>query len=58
MEGDNALPEVLALFPRTDRQHLRKLIRQARKEQETRQPPRASRLLFRYLRELQEQSDY
>lgn len=58
LEGDKALPAVLALFPRTDRQHLRKLIRQARKEQETRQPPRASRLLFRYLRELQEEPDY
>lgn len=58
MEGDSALPGVLALFPRTDRQHLRKLIRQARKEQETGQPPRASRLLFRYLRELQEEPDY
>ena len=56
--GDSALPEVLAQFPRTDRQHLRKLVRQARKEQETRQPPRASRLLFRYLRELQEEPDY
>ena len=58
MEGDSALPEILARFPRTDRQHLRKLIRQARKEQETKQPPRASRLLFRYLRELQEEPDY
>ena len=56
--GDNALPEVLAQFPHTDRQHLRKLVRQARKEQETHQPPRASRLLFRYLRELQEKPDY
>jgi ribosome-associated protein len=58
LEGDSALPAVLALFPRTDRQHLRKLIRQARKEQETRQSPRAARLLFRYLRELQEEPDY
>jgi len=57
-EGDSALPEVLALFPHTDRQHLRKLVRQARKEQETKQPPRASRLLFRYLRELQEEPGY
>ena len=57
-EGDAALPGVLTLFPRTDRQHLRKLVRQARKEQENRQPPRASRLLFRYLRELQEDPDY
>jgi len=57
-DGDNALPEVLALFPRCDRQYLRKLLRQARNEPETKQPPRASRLLFRYLRELQEEPDY
>ena len=58
LEGDRALPAVLAVFPHTDRQHLRKLLRQARREQETGQPPRATRLLFRYLRELQEQPDY
>ena len=58
LEGDSALADVLALFPRTDRQHLRKLVGQARREQETKQPPRASRLLFRYLRELQEEPDY
>ena len=57
-EGDSALPEVLSHFPRCDRQHLRKLVRQAKKELETRQPPRASRLLFRYLRELQDEPDY
>jgi len=57
-DGDSALPAVLAQFPHADRQHLRKLIRQARNEQESRQPPRASRLLFRYLRELQEEPDY
>ena len=58
VEGDSAVPDVLAQFPRTDRQHLRKLVRQARKEHEARQPPRASRQLFRYLRELQEEPDY
>ena len=58
LEGDSALPELLALYPRTDRQHLRKLVRQARNEQDTKQPPRASRLLFRYLRELQEEPQY
>jgi ribosome-associated protein len=57
-DGDSALPAVLSQFPHADRQHLRKLVRQARKEHETGQPPRASRLLFRYLRELQEQSAY
>jgi len=57
-DGDSALPAVLAHFPHADRQHLRKLARQARKEHDTGQPPRAFRLLFRYLRELQEQPDY
>mgnify|MGYP001812860715 FL=1 len=57
-DGDSALPSVLALLPHADRQHLRKLVRQARKEHDTGQPPRASRLLFRYLRELQQQADY
>jgi ribosome-associated protein len=56
LEGDAALPEVLAQFPHTDRQHLRKLTRHARNEHEARQPPRATRQLFRYLRELQEES--
>ncbi len=58
LEGDAAVPEVLSHFPRSDRQYLRKLVRQARREHETRQPPRAARLLFRYLRELQEEPDY
>ena len=42
VEGDAALPKVLAEFPRTDRQHLRKLVRQARQERETGQPPGAA----------------
>jgi ribosome-associated protein len=57
-EGDAALAEAMAKFPRADRQHLRKLVRQARHEHDQQQPPRASRQLFRYLRELQEAPDY
>jgi ribosome-associated protein len=57
-EGDAALAEAMAQFPRADRQHLRKLVRQARHEHDQQQPPRASRQLFRYLRELQEVPDY
>jgi ribosome-associated protein len=56
--GDDALPAVMAEFPTADRQHLRKLVRKARKEQQTRQPPHSARLLFRYLRELQQEPDY
>lgn len=54
VEADSALAVVLEHFPQADRQHLRKLARQARKEHNEKQPPRASRRLFRYLRELQE----
>ncbi len=57
-EGDAALPEVLAHFPRTDRQYLRKLLRQAQREQTSGQPPGAARRLFRYLRELQTAPDH
>jgi ribosome-associated protein len=57
-EGDAAIPAVLAQFPRTDRAHLRKLVRQARQEQATGQPPGAARALFRYLRELQDAPEF
>ena len=56
-DSDSALPAVLAHFPHADRPHLRKLVSQARKERDSGQPPRAYRLLFRYLRELQQQTD-
>jgi len=59
LSGDGtALDEAMALFPLADRQLLRKLVRQARSEHEQNQPPRASRQLFRYLRELLELPDY
>ncbi len=50
-EGDAALGEVLTDHPHLDKQHLRQLIRQARKEARENKPPAASRKLFRYLRE-------
>lgn len=55
IEGDSALAAVCSHFPRAERQKLRKLAKQARNEQQNRQPLHASRLLFRYLRELQEE---
>jgi len=51
--GDAGLAAVLARFPDADRQHLRQLLREARRERDTERPPAASRRLFRYLRELQ-----
>lgn len=52
-EGDSALDEVIAQHPSADRQHLRNLIRQANAEAKKQKPPRASRELFRILRDLQ-----
>jgi ribosome-associated protein len=56
-DADAALAVVFEEFPAADRQHLRRLARQARTERDNHQPPRAARVLFRYLRDLQEQSN-
>lgn len=53
-EGDAALDEVLHVFPTADRTHLRQLMREAHKETLNNKPPHAARVLFRYLRELQD----
>lgn len=50
--GDAALTTLIAAHPDVDRQPLRALIRQARTEREQGKPPRASRELFRVLRDL------
>ncbi len=51
--GDPVLNELIARCPGADRQRLRQLVRQARKEAQREQPPAASRRLFRYLKELE-----
>ena len=48
------LIEVLNLWPEADRQQLRSLIRNAKKEKEGNKPPKSARLIFQYLRELAE----
>ena len=50
--GDDAVAEVLNLWPDADRQQLRSLIRNAKKEKEGNKPPKSARLIFQYLREL------
>ncbi len=52
-EGDAALGEALAEFPGADRQQLRQLVRQARRERERGGASKSSRALFRYLRDLE-----
>ncbi len=52
--GDNDLMnELVQQFDNIDRQHLRQLVRNSMKEAQQNKPPKSSRLLFKYLRELQ-----
>lgn len=50
-EGDVLLGEVLADYPDLDRQTLRQLIRNARRERDAGKPPASARKLFRLLRD-------
>jgi ribosome-associated protein len=49
-QGDDAIAEVLNLWPDADRQQLRTLIRNAKKEKEGNKPPKSARQIFQYLR--------
>jgi ribosome-associated protein len=51
-DGDSAIDAYMAEHPDADRQHLRQLVRQARKERDGDKPPRSSRALFRYIRDV------
>ncbi|AXW86671.1 hypothetical protein AU509_08335 [Lonsdalea britannica] len=53
-EGDDAMSDVLTLYPQADRQQLRSLLRNAQKEKAANKPPKSSRQLYQYLRELAE----
>jgi len=55
--GDAALTSFITEHPSVDHQHLRSLIRQARRELDTAKPPRAQRELFRLLRDLEKPSE-
>ena len=55
IDGNESLIEkALNRFPDADRQRLRQLANNARKEKEGEKPPKSSRALFRYLKELAE----
>ena len=47
------LVELTDKFDNFDRQHVRQLIRNAKKGQELNKPPKSARLLFKYLTEIQ-----
>lgn len=56
-EGDKALEDLIEEIPQVDRQHLRQLIRQANKEREKNKPPKSSREIFQYLKQILGQAD-
>ena len=53
-DGDSALEELFHKYPDADRQYIRQLARQARKENNDNKPPKSARSLFKYLRDLLE----
>ncbi len=56
IDNDKAtLNEVITHYPEIDRQHINQLIRAAHQEKQHDKPPAASRKLFKYLRELEDE---
>lgn len=51
-EGNKALTELFYEYPAADLQHIRQLLRNIKKETDSGQPPKTSRLLYRYLKTL------
>ena len=51
-QGDDILVRLFDDYPHADRQHLRNLVRSAKKEKEQNKPPKAYREIFQYLKEL------
>lgn len=57
LAGDGALTELLAEYPQADAQHLRALIRNARREQAESKPPKAYREIFQALKQLRAEAE-
>lgn len=51
-EGDDKIEASIAEYPLLDRQKLRQYVRQAHKQQAENKPPKASRELFQYLKQM------
>tara|TARA_R110001583_G_C5443640_1_gene390127 strand:+ start:88 stop:606 length:519 start_codon:yes stop_codon:yes gene_type:complete len=56
LADDNQINSFAEEYPETDRQHLRQLVRNSRKETELNKPPANARKLFKYIRELDHNS--
>lgn len=57
LDGDGAVDDFLQEYPEADRRKLRQWVRDGQRERNAGLPPRAARLLFRYLRETLSASD-
>lgn len=55
--GPKGIEIIVDLYPDADRRHLRQLVLQAKREEKQQKPPTASRKIFKYLRELENQAD-
>ncbi|NDE34488.1 MAG: DUF615 domain-containing protein [Gammaproteobacteria bacterium] len=51
-EGDEAINAFVSAYGDTERQKLRQWVRDALRERDRMAPPRAARLLFKYLRDV------
>lgn len=51
-DGDTVIADLVKDHPTADRQYLRQLIRNTRREMHKNHPPKSSRALFKYLRDL------
>ena len=56
-DGDSAINDVVAMFPNADRQKLRQLARQAKKEQEHNKPAKAFKEIFQHLKSLKKDDE-
>jgi ribosome-associated protein len=56
-DDDGQLTAFVERYPDCDRTHLRQLVRNAQKERELEKPPKSTRQLFRYIRQLAQQQD-
>ncbi|MFQ3189403.1 MAG: ribosome-associated protein [Paraglaciecola sp.] len=52
IEGDSKIESTIVEYPQLDRQKMRQYVRQASKQQVENKPPKASRELFQYLKQI------
>jgi ribosome-associated protein len=56
-EGDPVINELVSQYPDFERSRLRQLLRNAKKETELNKPPKSSRQLFKYIKEIIPESE-